>query len=161
MHVVTHSFCFNVAKCNLGKVNREVKHDIYGKRQTVVSCVSQKNENLCFSTCLTLLRSYSIYLGNTQERGLNKSNFSVFWQKENFISPFAENVMLNLESTCPAVFPKNLHAGWRQGFALPCADESALFAICFCFAIIVDFLHCFASKFANLPFPPLLEVRPR
>ena len=82
---------------------REVKHDVYdkrqtanGKRQTVVSCVSQKRENLRFSTCLILLRSYSIYLGNIQERSLNKSSFSVFWQKENFILSFAANVMLNL-----------------------------------------------------------------
>ena len=52
-------------------VNTEIKHDFYGKRQTVGSCVSQKRENLYFSTCLTLLRSlYSIYLGviNRQER---------------------------------------------------------------------------------------------
>ena len=68
------------------------------KRQTVVSCVSQKHENLRFSTCLTLLRSYSIYLGNIQERSLNKSSFSVFWQKGNFILPFAANVMLNLSN---------------------------------------------------------------
>ena len=40
---------------------------VYGKRQTVGSCVSQKDENLRFSTCLTLLRSYSIHLGNRQE----------------------------------------------------------------------------------------------
>ena len=68
--------------------NREFKHDVYGKRQTVGSCVSQKHENLRFSTCLTLLRSYSIYLGNRKERSLNKSSFSVFWQKENLIVPF-------------------------------------------------------------------------
>ena len=30
--------------------------------QTVDSCVSQKRENLRFSTCLTILRSYSIYM---------------------------------------------------------------------------------------------------
>ena len=67
-----------------------------GKWQTVGSCVSQKHENLRFQTCLTLLRSYSIYLGNRQERSLNKSThcFSVFWQKENFILPFAINIML-------------------------------------------------------------------
>ena len=39
-----------------------------------------------------------------------------------------------------AVFPTNLHARWLQGFALPYADRSALFTICFCFAIIVVFL---------------------
>ena len=60
-----------------------------GKRQTVGSCVSQKHENLRFSTCLTLLRSYLIYLVNRQERSLNKSSFSMFWQEENFILPFA------------------------------------------------------------------------
>ena len=70
-------------------VIRELKHDVYGKRQTVGSCVLQKHEDLRFSTCLTLLRSYSIYLGNRQERSLNKSSLSVFWQKENFILPFA------------------------------------------------------------------------
>ena len=68
---------------------------------------------------------------------------------------------VNLESMRPAVFPTNTHAGWPQGFALPCADESALFAICSSFAIIVVFLHCFTSKFTTLPFPPLLQVRPR
>ena len=47
---------------------------------------------------------------------------------------------VNLESMCPAVFPTNLHVGWPQRFALPWADESALFAIGFCFAIIRDFL---------------------
>ena len=31
-----------------------------------------------------------------QERGLNESSFSMFWQKENFILPFAANVMRNL-----------------------------------------------------------------
>ena len=60
-----------------------------GKRQTVGSCVSQRHENLRFSTRLTLLRSYSIYLGNREERSLHKSSFSVFWRKENFILPFA------------------------------------------------------------------------
>ena len=70
-----------------------------GKRQTVGSCVSQKHENFRFSTCLILLRSYSIYLVNRQERSLNKSSFSMFWQKENFILPFAVNVMLNLSIT--------------------------------------------------------------
>ena len=32
-----------------------------GKRQTVDSCVTQKRENLRFSTCLTLLGRYSNY----------------------------------------------------------------------------------------------------
>ena len=72
---------------------------VYGKRQTVGSCVSQKHENLPFSTCLTLLRSYSIHLGNRQERGLNKPSFYVFWQKENFILPFAVNFMLSIHVT--------------------------------------------------------------
>ena len=45
---------------------REVKHCVYGKRQIVSSCVSQKRENLL--TCLTLLRSYSMYLVNRQLR---------------------------------------------------------------------------------------------
>ena len=84
------------------RVYREVKQDVYDKRQTVRSCVSQKHENLRFSTCLTLLRSYSIYLGNTQERSLNKSSFSVFWHEENFILPFAANVVLNLSYNSPA-----------------------------------------------------------
>ena len=70
---------------------REVKHNVYGKRQTVDSCVSQKRENLRFSTCLSLLRSHSIYLVNKQERSLIKSSFSVFWQKGNFALPFAVN----------------------------------------------------------------------
>ena len=43
---------------------------------------------------------------------------------------------VNLESMRPAVFLTNMHAGWPQVFALPCADESAVFAICSCFAII-------------------------
>ena len=67
-----------------------------GKRQTVDCCVSQKRENLHFLTFLTLLRSYSIYLVNRQEKSLIKSSFSVFWQKGNFILPFAINVILNL-----------------------------------------------------------------
>ena len=83
---------------------REVKHDVR-LRQTVGSCVSPKHENLRFSTCLTLLRSYSIHLGNRQERGLNKSSFSVFWQKENFILPFAVNFMLNLSIHVTRVAP--------------------------------------------------------
>ena len=85
-----HNFVFQTS------LIREVKHDVYGKRQTVGRCMSQKHENLRFSACLTLLRSFSIYLGNRQERSLKKSSFSVFWQKENFILPFAVNVMLNL-----------------------------------------------------------------
>ena len=68
---------------------REVKHYVYGKGQTVDSCVSQKRDNLPFSTCLTLLRSYSIYLINRQESSFIKSSFSVFWQKGNFILPFS------------------------------------------------------------------------
>ena len=83
--------------------NREVKHYVYrkrqtanGKRQTVDCCVSQKRENLRFSTSLTLLKSYSIYLVNRLEKSWIKSSFSVFWQKGDFILPFAVNVMLNL-----------------------------------------------------------------
>ena len=33
---------------------------------------------------------------------------------------------VNLESMRPAVFSTNMHAGWPQGFALPCADKSAI-----------------------------------
>ena len=58
--------------------------------------MSQKRENLRFSTCLTLLISYSIYLVNRQEKSLINSSFSVFWQKGNFILTFAVNVMLYL-----------------------------------------------------------------
>ena len=68
---------------------------------------------------------------------------------------------VNLESTHPAVFLTNMHAGWSQGFALPCADESAVFAICYSFVIIAVLLQCFASNFLPCPFPPLLEVCPR
>ena len=60
-----------------------------GKRQTVGSCVSLKHENLRFSTFLTLLRSYSIYLGNRQERSLKNQVSPCFGKKENFILPFA------------------------------------------------------------------------
>ena len=49
---------------------REVMHYVYGKRQTVDSGVAQKRENLRFSTCLTLLKSYAIYLVNRQEKSL-------------------------------------------------------------------------------------------
>ena len=59
--------------------------------------MSQKRENLRISTWLTLLITYSIYLVNRQERSsLIKSSFSVFWQKGNFILPFAVNVMLKV-----------------------------------------------------------------
>lgn len=40
---------------------------------------------------------------------------------------------VNLESMHPA----NMHARWQQGLALPCADESAIFTICLCFAFVV------------------------
>ena len=80
-------------------VNREVKHYVYGKRQTEGSCVSSKRENLPFSTCLTLERSYSVYLVNKQEKSLIKSSLSVFWQSGSFILPFAAvNVMLNINT---------------------------------------------------------------
>ena len=49
-----------------------------------------------FSTFLTLLRSYSIYLGNRQERSLKNQVSPCFGKKENFILPFPVNVMLNL-----------------------------------------------------------------
>ena len=62
---------------------------IYCEWQTVDSCVSQKRENLRFSVRLSLLRSFSIYLGNRQERSLNESSFFVFWQKEKVVLPFA------------------------------------------------------------------------
>ena len=60
---------------------------------------------------------------------------------------------VNLNSVHPGVFPTNMHAGWPQGFALSCADKSALFAICYCFAIIAVFLHCLANL---LPCPTLV-----
>ena len=37
-----------------------------------------------------------MHLVNRQERSLIESSFSEFWQKGNFILPFAVNVMLNL-----------------------------------------------------------------
>ena len=79
----------------------EVRHDVCGKRQTANNRqqrVIMKHENLRFLTCLTLLRTYSIYLGNRQEMSLNKSNLSLFWQEGNFILPFAVNVMLHLSN---------------------------------------------------------------
>ena len=60
----------------------------------------------------------------------------------------------------PAVFPTNLHAGWPQGFALPCADESALLTIYFCLAIITDFLHCFTYYLACLRALTTTWIRP-
>ena len=54
---------------------------------------------------------------------------------------------VNLESMRPAVFLKNMHAGWPQGFALPCADESAVLAICYSFAIIAVLLQFEISYF--------------
>ena len=81
-----------------GKHNWEFNHCVNGKWQTVDSCLSQKRETLRFSTCPTLLRSYSIYLVKRQERSLIKSRFSVFWQKGNFILPFAVNLILNLSN---------------------------------------------------------------
>jgi len=50
---------------------------------------------------------------------------------------------VNLKSMHSAVFPRNMHAGWLKGFVLPCADKSALFAICSCFAIIAVFSTLF------------------
>ena len=63
---------------------------------------------------------------------------------------------INLESMRPAVFLKNMHAGWPQGFASPCADESAVFAICYSFAIIAVLLQCFEKKFPTQPLPSLV-----
>jgi len=53
---------------------------------------------------------------------------------------------VNLKSTRPAVFLTNMHEGWPQGFALPCADESAISAICSSFGIIAVFLKCFVNN---------------
>ena len=53
---------------------------------------------------------------------------------------------VNLELMRPAVFLTNMHAEWPQRFASPCADESAVFAICYSFAIIAVLLQCFARK---------------
>ena len=53
---------------------------------------------------------------------------------------------VNLKSTCPAVFLINMHEGWPQGFVLPCADESAISAICSSFGIIAVFLKCFTNN---------------
>ena len=71
-----------------------------GKRQTVDSCVSQKRENLRFSTFLTPLRSYSIYLVNRNERSLINQVSPCFGAKEisSFRLPFDVNVMLNLSN---------------------------------------------------------------
>ena len=81
--------------------------------------MSQKPENLHFSTCLTLLRSYLIYLVNRQERSLLKSSFSVFCKKGNFIYsshlPFAINIMLKLSSIFNLMTRVDL-----IGFLLPC-----------------------------------------
>ena len=88
--------------------------------------MSQKRKNLRVSTCLTLLRRYSIHLVNRQERSLIESSFSVFPQKGNFILPFAINVMLNLSIItvcfgwpvspvfCSVVSPR----GWRTSLQL-------------------------------------------
>ena len=78
---------------NQGKITPTIKHDVYGKRQTIDSRVSQKRENLRFSTFLILLRSYSIYTVNRQvspcfgEKEISSYRFS-----------FAVNVMLNLSN---------------------------------------------------------------
>ena len=79
-------------------VIREVKHNVYGKRQTVGSYVSQKHKYLRFSTCLILLRSYSIFLVNRHERSVIKSSFSVFWRKgiSSCRLPLTVNVTTNL-----------------------------------------------------------------
>ena len=61
---------------------------------------------------------------------------------------------VNLKSTRPAVFLTSMHAGWLQEFALPFADESAVFAICYSYAIIAVLLQCFASNFLSCPFLP-------
>ena len=66
---------------------------------------------------------------------------------------------VNLKSMPPAVVLTNMHVVWPQWFALPCADKSAAFAIYSCFAIIVVFLQCFASKFTTPSLPPLLVLK--
>ena len=53
---------------------------------------------------------------------------------------------VNLKSIHPAVFLTNMHERWLQGFALPCADESAISAICSSFGILAVFLKCFANN---------------
>ena len=61
---------------------------------------------------------------------------------------------VNLKSTRPAVLLTNMLAGWLQKFASPCADESAVFAICYSFVIIAVLLQCFASNFLSCPSLP-------
>ena len=61
---------------------------------------------------------------------------------------------VNLKSTRPAVFLTNMLVGWLQKFASPCADESAVFASCYSFAIIPVLLQCFASNFLSCPSLP-------
>ena len=53
---------------------------------------------------------------------------------------------VNLKPTRPAVFLINIHEGWPQGFPLPCADESAISAICSSFGIIAVFLNWFTNN---------------
>ena len=52
-----------------------------------------------------------------------------------------------------------MYAVWLQGFALPCAesaDQSALFAICSCFAIIADCSTFFRSQIYYPALPTLV-----
>ena len=61
---------------------------------------------------------------------------------------------VHLKSTRPAVFLTNMLAGWLQKFALPCDDESAVFASCYSFAIIAVLLQSLQAIF--YPAPPSL-----
>ena len=79
--------------------------------------MSQKREKIRFSTCLTLLRSYWIYLVNKQERSLIKSSFSVFWQKGNFALLFAVNREVKHDALEQKHLKKTfeLNVLWRDG----------------------------------------------
>ena len=68
------------------RVIREVKHDVFTANGKQEAAAYHKSIN---TYVFQLLRSYSIFLVNTQERSLMKSSFSVFWRKGNFILPFA------------------------------------------------------------------------
>ena len=58
----------------------------------------------------------------------------------------------NVKSMRPVVFPTNLHVEWPQGFALPCADKSAIFAICFALlSSRISMLLCWQIYYPALP----------
>ena len=111
-----------------------------GKWKKVDSCVSQKRENSCISTCLTLLRRYSIYPVNRQEWHLIKSSFSVFWQKGNYIFPFAVNVMLNL-STVYCISNTNWVDKWIVIYPMVCALHPLNYW---------DWYVCYSGKWFNI-----------